>query len=640
MADCFDLFRRLRAGAVFDKTRFCEHINIAEGLAVGQKRDRKGKTQDDIEKSLDFFSERVLSGASDVKTAKTNSRKKRDVETVAAVELEKPKEIVADRRGTKRKTNESVTKTSRKNRKTHDKEQENACSDMESLQQMEVTEPKIFSDSVVAQSENKLDKKKSRQKKRKITAEMQKKLEMANAFRNEHHIYIKGADVPEPITSFHQLQDVYSVQSYVLKNVIESGYFEPTPIQMQAIPLMMHKREILGCAPTGSGKTAAFLLPIFVHLKKPQKQGFRALIVSPTRELAQQIYRESCRLANGSGFRIHVLTKAKASANNFNEQSSQRFDILVSTPNRLVHLLEQDPPGICLSQVEWLILDEADKLFEDGKDGFRDQVATIFSVCDKIDVCRGLFSATLSNGIEEWCHAHLDNHVRVIVGQRNAATETVKQRLVFVGEEGGKLIAIRDIIREGFRPPMLVFVQSKERAKDLFHELIYDGLNVDVIHADRTQAQRDNVVRCFRVGKVWILICTELMGRGIDFKGVSMVVNYDFPTSAVSYIHRIGRTGRAGHVGEAITFFTKEDLGNLRSIVNVMRSSGCEVPQWMLELKKPGKKKRRQLAKKPVERLTIKTASKYDIQMAKKKMELIAASKRRKKALSASVCDN
>jgi ATP-dependent RNA helicase DDX52/ROK1 len=311
--------------------------------------------------------------------------------------------------------------------------------------------------------------------------------------------------------------------------------------------------------------------------------------VSPTRELAQQTFRECCRLAHGSGFRIHVLTKAKASANNFSAQSSQRFDILVSTPNRLVHLLEQDPPGINLSNVEWLILDEADKLFEEGKDGFRDQVAIIFASCDKQDIRRGLFSATLSNGIEEWCHVHLDNYVRVTVGQRNSATETVQQKLVFVGQEGGKLIAIRDIIREGFHPPMLVFVQSKERAKDLFHELIYDGLNVDVIHADRTQAQRDNVVRSFRSGKVWILICTELMGRGIDFKGVSMVINYDFPTSAVSYIHRIGRTGRAGQTGEAVTFFTQADVVNLRSIVNVMRSSGCEVPDWMLKVRRPGK---------------------------------------------------
>jgi ATP-dependent RNA helicase DDX52/ROK1 len=288
----------------------------------------------------------------------------------------------------------------------------------------------------------------------------------ANAFRNENHIYVKGADVPEPIASFQQLQDLYSVRLYMLKNVIESGYLEPTPIQMQAIPLMMHKREMLACAPTGSGKTAAFLLPILAHLKEPRKLGFRALVVSPTRELAQQTFRECCRLAHGSGFRIHVLTKAKASANNFSAQSSQRFDILVSTPNRLVHLLEQDPPGINLSNVEWLILDEADKLFEEGKDGFRDQVAIIFASCDKQDIRRGLFSATLSNGIEEWCHVHLDNYVRVTVGQRyelcpeiccidssslvqrNSATETVQQKLVFVGQEGGKLIAIRDIIRE------------------------------------------------------------------------------------------------------------------------------------------------------------------------------------------------
>ncbi|MEQ2277354.1 DEAD (Asp-Glu-Ala-Asp) box polypeptide 52, partial [Xenotaenia resolanae] len=126
-----------------------------------------------------------------------------------------------------------------------------------------------------------------------------------------------------------------------------------------------------------------------------------------------------------------------------------------------------------------------------------------------------------------------------MVLSRNAAVETVEQELLFVGTENGKLVAMRDIIKKGFLPPMLVFVQSIERARELFHELVYEGINVDVIHADRTQQQRDNVVNSFRSGKIWVLICTALLARGIDFKGVNLVLNYDFPTSAVEYIHRI-----------------------------------------------------------------------------------------------------
>ena len=144
-----------------------------------------------------------------------------------------------------------------------------------------------------------------------------------------------------------------------------------------------------------------------------------------------------------------------------------------------------------------------------------------------------------------------------------------------MGQESGKLVAIRQLIQQGINPPVLVFVQSIERAKELFRELIYDGLNVDVIHSERTQAQRDNIVDNFRIGKIWVLISTELMSRGIDFKGVSMVINYDFPQSAASYIHRIGRTGRAGRKGKAITYFTKEDAPFVKTYFVLMKSCKC-----------------------------------------------------------------
>jgi ATP-dependent RNA helicase DDX52/ROK1 len=134
-----------------------------------------------------------------------------------------------------------------------------------------------------------------------------------------------------------------------------------------------------------------------------------------------------------------------------------------------------------------------------------------------------------------------------------------------VGQEEGKLVAIRQLIQSGgLKPPCLIFVQSIDRAKQLFHELVYDNINVDVIHAERTKHQRDMIIQNFRLGKIWILISTELMSRGIDFKGVHLVINYDFPTSVQSYIHRIGRTGRAGRPGEAITYFTKDDAPYLK----------------------------------------------------------------------------
>ncbi|XP_065063189.1 probable ATP-dependent RNA helicase DDX52 [Rhopilema esculentum] len=449
--------------------------------------------------------------------------------------------------------------------------------------------------------------------------------EKVNRLRNQHGISIRGTDVPDPFTTFDELGERFKTPNYILQNVTDSGYGQPTPVQMQAIPLMLKQREVLACAPTGSGKTLAFIVPLLQSLQKPKRGGFRAVVISPTRELASQIYREFNRLGSGKGFRIHLLTKSKAASGNFTKTSDARYDILVATPNRLVYLLSKDPPGISLDKVEWLVLDEGDKLFEDGVAGFRDQIATIFRACDNPKIKRALFSATLANDVEQWCQLHLDNFVRVVVGVRNAATETVKQELKFVGQESGKLLAMRDLLQKGFLPPILVFVQSKERAKELFNELIYDGINVDVIHADRTQAQRDNIVKSFRTGKIWVLIATDLMGRGIDFKGVNLVVNYDFPSSAVSYIHRIGRTGRAGRPGTAVTFFTEDDVVNIKSISNVMAASGCEIPTWISELKNPNRAVKRKLKKIPVERESIASLTRID--KARRKPKKSAESK-------------
>uniref|UniRef100_A0A3Q3XFJ8 Probable ATP-dependent RNA helicase DDX52 n=1 Tax=Mola mola TaxID=94237 RepID=A0A3Q3XFJ8_MOLML len=435
--------------------------------------------------------------------------------------------------------------------------------------------------------------------------------EKVNRIRSQHRINVHGCDVPDPVCTFEELQSEYHLNPRILQSLKDAGLSSPTPVQMQAIPLMMHGRELLACAPTGSGKTLAFCLPLLAHLQQPANRGFRAVIISPTRELASQTYRELLRLSEGVGFRVHIIDKASLAAKKYGPQSNKKYDVLVSTPNRLVFLLKQDPPALDLSSVEWLVVDESDKLFEDGKTGFREQLAAVFLACSGSKVRRAFFSATCTPDVEQWCRLNLDNLVSINIGHRNTAVETVEQELLFVGTENGKLLAVREIIKKGFLPPMLVFVQSIERARELFHELVYEGINVDVIHAERTQQQRDNVVNSFRSGKIWVLICTALLARGIDFKGVNLVLNYDFPTSSVEYIHRIGRTGRAGHRGKAITFFTENDKPLLRSIANVIKQAGCPVPDYMIGFKKIHSKVKRRLEKKPPKRSTICTTPRF-----------------------------
>eukprot|EP00249_Psilotum_nudum_P011627 c23285_g1_i1 orf=304-1956(-) len=410
-----------------------------------------------------------------------------------------------------------------------------------------------------------------------------RELEMGNIIRKKHRIHVQGHDVPMPLQGFEELRSTYGCKSYLMRNIAEAGYRDPTPIQCQAIPVLLSGRECFACAPTGSGKTLAFIVPILTRLKVPSKEGIRALILSPTRELAKQITQEFKKFSKGRKFRIRLMTKALSRCADF---TSLPCDVLVSTPLRLDFLLNQSK--INLSRVENLVLDESDKLFELG---FIEQIDAVVNACTNPSIVRSLFSATLPDSVEELACSIMHDAVRIIVGEKNTASQMINQRLMFVGSEEGKLLALRQIFKESLQPPILLFVQSKDRAKELHRELAFDNMNIDSIHADLTQAQRERAVEKFREGKTWVLIATDLMARGMDFKGVNCIINFDFPSTIASYIHRIGRSGRGGRRGQAVTLYTEDDIPFLRSIVNVMVGSGCDVPPWMLSLQKSEKKK-------------------------------------------------
>ncbi|XP_077403144.1 putative ATP-dependent RNA helicase DDX52 [Vanacampus margaritifer] len=575
--DAFELFRKLGSGAKFDLKRFGQ--DAARFKVV---RTHVGDASLEQLSAIDYFASGVTNGAQSTATDREEEENEGEESDVGA----KKRKRQDEKRVKKKKSTKKL--------KAGDVDGQNN-SKQDGITWTSSLDWKIRN--LAGDGKEKSSLKRLKQLHR----------EKLNRLRSRHRINVHGSDMPDPASTFEEMQSEYQLDPRLLHNLRDAGLSVPTPIQMQAIPLMMHRREILACAPTGSGKTLAFCLPLLAHLKQPAKLGFRAVVISPTRELASQTHREMLRLSEGAGFRIHILNKATMAANKFGPQSNKKFDVLISTPNRLVFLLKQDPPAIDLSSVEWLVVDESDKLFEDGKTGFREQLAAIFLACSSAKVRRAFFSATCTQDVEQWCRLNLDNLVSVNIGHRNTAVASVEQELLFVGTENGKLVAVRDIIKKGFLPPVLVFVQSIERARELFHELVYEGINVDIIHAERTQQQRDNVVESFRCGKIWVLICTALMARGIDFKGVNLVLNYDFPTSAVEYIHRIGRTGRAGHQGKAITFFTENDKPLLRSIATVIKQAGCPVPDYMVGFKKIHSKVRRKLEKKPPNRTTIST---------------------------------
>ncbi|KAL7844573.1 hypothetical protein SRHO_G00231120 [Serrasalmus rhombeus] len=587
--DAVDLFRKLGAGAKFDFKRFGKD---AERFKVARSQNKE------VSKPLDGFN---FFG--------TNTREEAAVHDDENEKEESEEEQSAVTQKRKHSNKDGSLSKPRKKQKANKEETKNAENKIDGGEEEELENRGIQ----WLSSQDKKAKGPKTKAKDQLSLKRLKQLhsEKVNQIRHSNRINVHGTDIPDPLSTFEELQKEYGLDPRIIQNIKAAGFQTPTPIQMQAIPLMMHRREILACAPTGSGKTMAFCLPLLAHLRQPFNKGFRALIVAPTRELASQTHREMLKLSEGVGFRVHMINKGVDAVKKYGPKSAKKFDILVTTPNRLIYLLNQDPPALDLSSVEWLVVDESDKLFEDGKTGFRDQLATIFLACSSPKIRRAFFSATFTTEVEKWCKLNLDSLVCVNIGPRNSAAETVEQELLFVGAENGKLLAMRDLIKKGFMPPVLVFVQSIERARELFHELVYEGINVDVIHADRTQQQRDNVVSSFRSGKIWVLICTALMARGIDFKGVNLVVNYDFPTSAVEYIHRIGRTGRAGHKGKAITFFTEADKPLLRSIATVIRQAGCPVPDYMIGFKKIKSKVKRQLEKKPPRRSTIRTMPRF-----------------------------
>ncbi|KAN0063864.1 RNA-dependent ATPase rok1 [Thecaphora frezii] len=448
-------------------------------------------------------------------------------------------------------------------------------------------------------------------------------------YLKRHKIKLTGTDVPLPLTSWRELETRFSVAPWLRTNLNKWGWSRPTAIQRGAMSVLLENRDLLAGAPTGSGKTLAFLLPLLHHLGAPAKEGFRAVIVSPTRELAQQIYEQLRRLSEGRNFKFCVLTKASESTLKQDPKLRKKFDVLITTPLRLVHAIEQQE--FDLANVRHLVLDEADRLLDDG---FLEQTDAILAACSHPQLRKALFSATLPAGVEEMAKTFMLDECRVIVGQKDGATETIEQQLVFVGSEEGKLHAMRSLIQEGgLKPPVLLFVQSIQRAKELFHELVYDGLHVDVIHSERPKAQREGVISAFKRGDVWVLICTELMARGIDFKGVQLVINYDFPQTVQSYIHRIGRTGRAGRKGRAITYFTKDDAPYLKTVVNVMRQSGCDVPQWLVELPNPTKSIKKKIKQQAPKRKDVQKAAGTSVQgkrLVKQRKQMVEASKRRK----------
>uniref|UniRef100_A0A1D1Z3Z3 RNA helicase n=1 Tax=Anthurium amnicola TaxID=1678845 RepID=A0A1D1Z3Z3_9ARAE len=401
-----------------------------------------------------------------------------------------------------------------------------------------------------------------------------------------------GCDVPPPVNTFAEIDlgDVLNL------NIKRCKYVKPTPVQKHAIPILMAGRDLMACAQTGSGKTAAFCFPIIsgiirnspVHRHVPPR-GARttfplALILSPTRELSCQTHEEARKFSYQTGVRV-VVAYGGAPIHQQLRDLERGVDILVATPGRLVDLLER--ARVSLKMIKYLVLDEADRMLDMG---FEPQIRRIVEQVEMpLPGVRQtmLFSATFPQEIQRLASDFLSNYIFLAVGRVGSSTDLIAQRVEFV-HDADKRNYLMDLLHvqrmsgaQGKQALTLVFVETKRGADSLEHWLCMNGFPATSIHGDRTQSEREQALRSFKSGIMPVMVATDVVGRGLDIPHVAHVINYDLPKDIDDYVHRIGRTGRAGKSGLATAFFNEGNRPLARSLVELMLEANQEVPAWL-----------------------------------------------------------
>ena len=368
----------------------------------------------------------------------------------------------------------------------------------------------------------------------------------------------------------------------VLNALIPLGYERPTPIQEQAIPHVLNGRDVMGIAQTGTGKTAAFSLPLVHHLAHNMMHGRavpRVLVLTPTRELAAQIDDNVKAYAKNVKVRTALIFGGVSQHRQVN-QLRKGADVLVATPGRLLDLCNQGL--LSLEWIEFLVLDEADTMLDMG---FIHDIRRVIAMLPEKRQSL-FFSATMPDSIVKLSKTILTDPVRVEVARVSSAAETVDQRMLFVSQ-GAKRDLLVEILNRPEVETALVFTRTKYGADKVVRYLRKNNIRGEAIHGNKSQPQREKAMNAFRKGKIHVLVATDIAARGIDVEGVSHVINFEIPNISETYVHRIGRTGRAGREGVAISMVNEGDERNhMRDIVRLIKR---DIPldtdhQWHLNL--------------------------------------------------------
>ncbi|KAJ6961236.1 DEAD-box ATP-dependent RNA helicase 37-like [Populus alba x Populus x berolinensis] len=401
-----------------------------------------------------------------------------------------------------------------------------------------------------------------------------------------------GENVPPAVNTFAEID----LGEALNLNIRRCKYVKPTPVQRHAIPIALTGRDLMACAQTGSGKTAAFCFPIISGIMKMQDQSAQrplrgartvyplALILSPTRELSMQIHEEAKKFSYQTGVKV-VVAYGGAPIHQQLRELERGVDILVATPGRLVDLLER--ARVSLQMIKYLALDEADRMLDMG---FEPQIRKIVEQMDMPPPGSRqtmLFSATFPKEIQRLASDFLASYVFLAVGRVGSSTDLIAQRVEFV-QESDKRSHLMDLLYaqrangvQGKQALTLVFVETKKGADSLEHWLCINNFPATSIHGDRSQQEREQALRSFKSGNTPILVATDVAARGLDIPRVAHVVNFDLPNDIDDYVHRIGRTGRAGKSGLATAFFNEGNASMARPLSELMQEANQEVPAWL-----------------------------------------------------------
>lgn len=394
----------------------------------------------------------------------------------------------------------------------------------------------------------------------------------SDEWRRQNEIKVIGNGIPKPVLTFEEA----SMPEYVLREVLKQGFKAPSPIQSQGWPMALLGRDMIGISATGSGKTLAFLLPAMIHINaQPYLQpgdGPIVLVCAPTRELAMQIKQECDKFGGSSEIKNTVVYGGVPKSTQVRDLRGG-VEIVIATPGRLIDHLEAGTTN--LRRVTYLVLDEADRMLDMG---FEPQLRKIVSQI-RPDRQTLMWSATWPKEVQTIAREFLHDPYQVHVGSLDLRANDMIRQIVEVCTDAEKYARLINHLRDfsdGSR--VLIFVETKRGCDQLQRSLRLQNFPVKCIHGDKTQQERDSTLLEFREGHQPVLVATDVAARGLDVKNVCLVVNFDMPNNIEDYIHRIGRTGRAGAKGLAVSFFTEKSAKMARELVTIMREARQEVP--------------------------------------------------------------